>query len=202
MQWGIRSFVCRSLVPPLITSVFDHCRPPHSSSAPALLVASLHARSTQQQTAHSTVTQLLTDLSPALYVLLIAVGLCPLRLYVRRCNTTPSPWWLLWPCECPWWLLCLQWSVPPTTRTDRAAVRVDRPYISFREGSRLHAKLAGCGLTEHPLFIQTVLPILFPNPFPPNSSVVRLVQIDSGISSASISGAGRAEENTRMGVPL
>ena len=58
--------------------------------------------SSRQRTAQ--VTQLLTDLSPALYVLLIAdnaVGLCPLRLYVRRCNTTPSPWWLL----------CLQWSL-------------------------------------------------------------------------------------------
>ena len=31
------------------------------------------------------------------------------------------------PVHLVWWLLCLQWSVLPTTRTARAAIRVDRP---------------------------------------------------------------------------
>ena len=88
---------------------------PHQLQLSSSLRYTLAPRSSRQRTAQ--VTQLLTDLSPALYVLLIADGLRPLRLYVRRSNTTPSPWWLL----------CLQWSVPPTTRKARAAVRVDRP---------------------------------------------------------------------------
>ena len=87
---------------------------PHQLQLSSSLRFTLAPCSSRQRTAQ--VTQLLTDLSPALCVV-IAVGLCPLRLYMRRCNTTPSPWWLL----------CLQWSVLPTTRTARAAIRVDRP---------------------------------------------------------------------------
>jgi hypothetical protein len=76
---------------------------PHQLQLSSSLRFTLAPCSSRQRTAQ--VTQLLTDLSPAHVV--IAVGLCPLRLYVRRCNTTPSPWWLL----------CLQWSVLLTTRT-------------------------------------------------------------------------------------
>ena len=83
--------------PPCLTTVVLLI--PHQLQLSSSLRFTLAPCSSRQRTAQ--VTQLLTDLSPALYVLLIAVGLCPLRVYVRRCNTTPSPWWLL----------CLQWSV-------------------------------------------------------------------------------------------
>ena len=82
-----------------------------SSSSPRRF-ASARSRSSRQRTAQAL--QLPTGLSPAHVLLLLC--LCPLRLYVRRCNTTPSPWWLL----------CPQWSVLPTTRAARAPIRVDR----------------------------------------------------------------------------
>ncbi len=83
-----------------------------SSSSPRRF-ASARSSSSRQHTAQ--VPQLPTD--SFAHPCVVVAFLYLLRLYVRHCNTTPSPWWLL----------CLQWSVPPTTRTARAAVRVDRP---------------------------------------------------------------------------
>ena len=86
----------------------------HSSSAPALLVASLPLA---PAAAHQRTAQALlpTALSPAPCCPYIC--LCPPRLYVRRCNTTPSPWWPL----------CPQWSVHADHSHGRAAIRVDLP---------------------------------------------------------------------------
>ena len=87
----------------------------HSSSAPAPLVASLPLAPAAADSAQHRHCSCRLIFHPPMCC--FDFCLCPLRLYVRQCNTTPSPWWLL----------CLQWSVPPTTRTARAAVRVDRP---------------------------------------------------------------------------
>ena len=92
-------------MPPRITSVSDHLRPPHSSSAPALLVASLPLAPAAADSAQHRHCSCPLIFHPPMCC--FDFCLCPLRLYVRQCNTTPSPWWLL----------CLQWSVLLTTRT-------------------------------------------------------------------------------------
>ena len=95
-----------------------------SSSSPRRY-ASARSSSSRQHTAQ--VPQLPTD--SFAHPCVVVAFLYLLRLYVRHCNITPSPWWLL----------CLQWSVLPTTRTARAAVRVDRPTLSRMCHALCHA---------------------------------------------------------------
>ena len=96
-------------------SLSDHHRPAHSSSAQ--LSSSLRFRSlpAAAYSAQHRYCSCRLIFHPPMFC--CCCCLCPLRLYVCHCNTKPSPWWLL----------CLQWSVLPTTRTARAAIRVDRP---------------------------------------------------------------------------
>ena len=99
----------------LSISLSHRHRAAHSSSAPALLVASLPLAPGAAHSAQHRYCSCRLIFYPPMFCCCFC--LCPLRLYMRRCNTKPSPWWLL----------CMQWSVLPTTRTARAAIRVDRP---------------------------------------------------------------------------